>query len=109
MTAESKYLIISLLEGFVAGLRDNSFNFTDEQGDRLVRATKEILNPQCVSIGRICNITMACEYLGITQPTFRKYVKCGKIPEGKKISGFTELIWDKNDIEKFAKTWRKKK
>ena len=102
MDAESKYTLIALLEGFVAGLKNNTFDFTDEQGRRLVMAAKEILQPQSGVPERICNISMACDYLGISQPTFRKYVREGRIPQGRKVAGFTELIWDKTDIETFA-------
>ena len=47
---------------------------------------------------------MACDYLGITQPTFRKYVREGLVPHGRKLPGFTEKVWDKSDIEKFKKS-----
>lgn len=108
MKAESKLTLISILEGFAEGLRNNTFDFSDEQGDRLVRAAKEILYPPQGVPERICNISMACDYLGISQPTFRKYVRDGKIPAGKKYSGFTEKIWNKKDIEKVAKTLKYK-
>ena len=105
MTAESKYTLIALLEGFIEGLKNNTFEFTDEQGKRLVNAAKEILNPKSSVPEHICNISMACDYLNISQPTFRKYVRQGKIPEGHKVAGFTELIWDKSEIEKVYDTY----
>lgn len=101
MTAETTQLVIHLLEGITDGVRNGTFKFTERDGRLLIDTLKDILYPQPKM--RICNITQACDYLGISQPTFRKYIRQGIIPHGRKTSGFTELIWDKGDIEKFKK------
>ena len=104
MTPDTQLLIIHLLEGITDGFRRGSFILSDAEGRRVLDALKNILCPQ-PKMMRICNISQACDYLGISQPTFRKYVRQGKIPQGRKVSGFTELIWDKGDIEKFKKDY----
>lgn len=43
----------------------------------------------------------ACRYLNISRSTFDKYVKEGKIPEGRKEAGFTEKFWYKSDLNKW--------
>ena len=104
METDSRYILIAMLEGFVDGLKNGTFKFSDEQGRRLVKAAREILNPNRNVPERICNISMACDYLDISQPTFRKYVREGMITEGMKASGFMELIWGITEIEAFKKS-----
>ena len=106
MTSDTTLLIIHLLEGVTDGVRNGTFKFSEREGRLLIDTMKGILYPQPKM--RICNITQACDYLGLSQPTFRKYIREGKIPHGCKISGFTELIWNKDDIEKFKKERDKK-
>ncbi|MBQ7280563.1 MAG: helix-turn-helix domain-containing protein [Bacteroidales bacterium] len=52
---------------------------------------------------RLCSISQACRYLGISQPTFRKLVKQGELPQGRKIAGIRERIWNKENIEEYAR------
>lgn len=40
----------------------------------------------------------AYTYLGISRAKFDNLVREGKIPKGKKISGFKELVWFKKDL-----------
>lgn len=44
-----------------------------------------------------------CEYLNVSRATFDNLVKGGKIPEGKKVSGFKEKFWFKKDLDKAIK------
>ncbi|MBQ7280269.1 MAG: hypothetical protein IJR13_06080 [Bacteroidales bacterium] len=48
---------------------------------------------------RLCSISQ----VGISQPTFRKLVKQGELPQGRKIAGIREKIWSKEDIEEYAR------
>lgn len=45
----------------------------------------------------------AYTYLGVSRATFDNYVKEGKLPKGKKESGFKELSWDKAVLYDFLK------
>ena len=45
----------------------------------------------------------AYTYLNISRATFDNLVRAGKIPKGKKIPGFKELVWYKRDIHKLLK------
>lgn len=101
MDAETRLILIRLAEDFAEGVKTGRLDFTEAQGKRIMNTVQRVLNPQTPL--HICNITQACDYLHISQPTFRKYVREGKIAEGKKIAGFTELIWDKKEIERFDK------
>lgn len=101
MDAETRLILIRLAEDFAEGVKTGRLDFTEAQGKRIMNTVQRVLNPQTPL--RICNITQACDYLHISQPTFRKYIREGKIPEGKKIAGFTELVWDKKEIENLDK------
>lgn len=43
----------------------------------------------------------AADYIGVSRATFDNYIRDGKLPRGKKRSGFKELSWNKQDLEKF--------
>ena len=45
----------------------------------------------------------AYEYLNISRATFDNMVREGKLPRGKKIQGFKELVWFKKDLVKVRK------
>ena len=40
----------------------------------------------------------AYTYLNISRATFDNLVREGKLPKGKKVAGFKELIWYKKDL-----------
>ena len=40
----------------------------------------------------------ACKYLNMSTSRFDDYVREGKIPKGRKITGFKELRWYKNEL-----------
>lgn len=45
----------------------------------------------------------AYTYLNISRATFDNLVREGKIPRGRKIPGFKELMWEKKDLRKAKK------
>lgn len=45
----------------------------------------------------------AFTYLNISRATFDKMIREGKIPRGRKIPGFKELMWYKKDLNKSRK------
>lgn len=45
------------------------------------------------------SIYQACEYLGISRPTYDRYVKEGIISKGRKQQGFKELFYYKKDLD----------
>jgi predicted DNA-binding transcriptional regulator AlpA len=104
MDADTRLLLIHLTEGFLEGLRNNTIQFTEEDGRRLVTVAKEILHPEYRVPERVCSIYEACEYLGITRPTFNKYIEDGHIPQGLKHPSYRVKVWDKNDIESFKQS-----
>lgn len=45
----------------------------------------------------------AYTYLNISRATFDNMIRDGKLPKGKKIAGFKELVWYKRDLNKYIK------
>ena len=45
----------------------------------------------------------AYTYLNISRATFDNLVREGRLPKGKKIAGFKELVWYKRDLNKYIK------
>lgn len=43
----------------------------------------------------------AYTYLNVSRATFDNLVADGKLPQGKKVAGFKELMWEKQDIVKY--------
>ena len=43
----------------------------------------------------------AYTYLNISRATFDNLVRDGKLPKGKKVPGFKELMWYKRDLRKY--------
>lgn len=43
----------------------------------------------------------ACRYVGVSRATFDRLVAAGKLPSGKKRTGWTELAWYAKDLDKY--------
>lgn len=107
MKNNTRVLIKHLLETALGNLDAGNTNISEEEGLNLIESLQEILYPK-PKFDAI-NTTQACKILGISQPTFRKYIHEGIIPEGVKISGFTERVWDKTTIRKIDLNEAKRK
>ena len=42
----------------------------------------------------------AAQYLGISESTFRRRVKAGKLPAGRHTAGWKELSWSKAELDR---------
>lgn len=107
ISAETRLLLIELAEGFAEAVRKNNIRLSESTASALVEWGEHVMHPERKRIDDVMpwkNITEACAYIGISQPTFRKYIRQGCIPQGVKKGGYREPMWDKEDIEKF-KHW----
>lgn len=105
ISPETRLLLIELAEGFAAGVRNNTFKFSEESGKRICEFIDRLNHPEKYRRPEEeCNITEACRYLHMSQPTFRKYIKESKIPGGRKRDG-GQPMWLKSDIIAFGKWW----
>ena len=97
MKNTTRLVLIHLLENALDDLNAGNSNLNEEEGLNVIESLREIMYPKPKL--EVYNITQACTKLNLSQPTFRKYVKEGKIPEGQKIGGFREKVWDKKVID----------
>jgi len=97
MKAHTKLILIHLLEQAKEDLNEGKCQLSDDEGFSVIESLKEIMYPKPSM--EAYNITQSCNKLHISQPTFRKYVRLGKIPECTRVQGFKELVWYKSDID----------
>lgn len=68
-------------------------NASDEEVLAVVNALKEYTKKDTP-----LSKYQAYTYLNISRATFDNLVREGKLPKGKKVAGFKELIWHKKDL-----------
>lgn len=59
---------------------------------------------QLVNKERPLSKEAASKYLNVSRSQFDNYVREKKIPQGKKVLGFKELSWTKNQLDKFIQS-----
>ena len=73
-------------------------NATDEELDQIF----EMINKIAIADNKLSKY-QAAKYLNISISTFDNYVREGKIPPGRKQTGFKELFWYLKDIKHLKK------
>ena len=71
--------------------------------DKIENGTCELTQEQAINlfsvIGReVLSKEQACLFLNISRSKFDSLVRESKLPKGRKIAGFKELFWNKNDL-----------
>lgn len=107
---ETRLMLIELAEGFAEGVRNGTFKFSEEGGRKLAGFLRGIVNPEMEGVDpesgmKTYSITRASGVLGISQPTFRKYVREGIIPKGIRIADIPGPRWNKEEIEEVRKKY----
>lgn len=75
--------IAKILDDIDAG----NTNITEEQGLEVMRVLSALTNPK-----EKLSKYQACKRLGVSRATFDRYVKAGKLPEGKHQQGVIGLF-----------------
>jgi len=89
-----KELLLKVIDDIDAG---NS-NISEEDGLEIVKVLKRYTRKD-----KPMSKYEAYTYLNISRATFDNLVKDGKLPKGKKQTGFKELFWYKKDLDKYIK------
>lgn len=89
-----KRLLLSIIDDIDAGNTDIS----EEEALKIAKTLKTMTRKD-IPMSKY----QAYTYLNISMATFDNLVREGKIPRGKKIPGFKELVWQKKDIKKLLK------
>lgn len=59
---------------------------------------EQILNLFSIIGTELLSKEQSCSYLNVSRSTFDNMIRNGEIPKGRKIRGFKELFWSKNDL-----------
>lgn len=86
-----KRLLLSIVDDIDTG----NTNIDEEEAIQIARAVKEMARKD-VPLSKY----QAYTYLNVSRATFDNLVREGKIPRGKKVPGFKELIWYRKDLKK---------
>lgn len=89
-----KRLLLSIIDDIDAGNTDIS----EEEALKIAKTLKTMTRKD-IPMSKY----QAYTYLNISRATFDNLVREGKIPKGKKIPGFKELVWQKKDLKKLLK------
>ena len=89
-----KKLLLSIVDDIDAGNSD-----ADEKELLQIAKTLKAITRTDIPMSKY----QAYTYLNISRATFDNLVREGKIPRGKKIPGFKELVFYKKDLNKLLK------
>ena len=89
-----KKLLLSIVDDIDAGNSD-----ADEKELLQIAKTLKAITRKDIPMSKY----QAYTYLNISRATFDNLVREGKIPRGKKIPGFKELVFYKKDLNKLLK------
>ena len=72
--------------------------------------TTEVSESQAIDILRVIaheaiSKEQACSFLNLSRSRFDELVREGRIPKGKKVVGYKELRWYKDELE-LCKNWK---
>ena len=85
--------IRKLLIGIVNDIDAGNSNIDEDEAMQVIRMLKELRKDNPMSKYQ------AYTYLNISRATFDNLVREGRLPRGRKLPGFKELIWLKKDLK----------
>lgn len=91
-------VIRNLLLKIVDNIDAGNSNITENEAMELVKVLQSYTD-KTIKMSKY----QACQYLNISRATFDNYVREGRLPRGKKESGFKELFWTQKDLDGFIK------
>lgn len=85
--------IRKLLLGVIDDIDAGNSNIDEDEAMQVIRMLKGLRKDNPMSKYQ------AYTYLNISRATFDNLVRDGRLPRGKKLPGFKELIWLKKDLK----------
>lgn len=89
-------VIRELLLKIVDDIDTGNSNLSDEESIEVIKSLRKYTRKD-IPLSKY----QAYTYLNMSRATFDNLVREGKLPKGKKIAGFKELIWYKRDLNKY--------
>ena len=94
-------VIAQLLEQCLGNIKAGTSNISEEDQLEIVAMLKKYTDKD-----RRLSKYQACIYLNMSRATFDNYIREGKIPKGKKETGWKELSWSKSELKEVIKQFR---
>ena len=91
-------VIKELLLKIVDDIDTGNSNLSDEESLEVIKSLRKYTRKDTP-----LSKYQAYTYLNMSRATFDNMVREGKLPKGKKVAGFKELIWYKRDLNKYIK------
>lgn len=91
-------VIRELLLKIVDDIDTGNSNLSDEESLEVIKSLRKYTRKDTP-----LSKYQAYTYLNMSRAKFDNMVRDGKLPKGKKIAGFKELIWYKRDLNKYIK------
>jgi predicted DNA-binding transcriptional regulator AlpA len=87
-------------------LKEKVIKLLRETADKIDAGNSELSESEAMDIMRVlCHESIskaqACIYLNLRRAQFDNLVRAGKLPKGRKVTGFTELRWYKDDLDRY--------
>ena len=94
-------VIAQLLEQCLGNIKAGTSNISEEDQLEIVAMLKKYTDKD-----RRLSKYQACTYLNMSRATFDNYVREGKIPKGKKETGWKDLSWSESELKEVIKQFR---
>lgn len=91
-------VIKELLLKIVDDIDTGNSNLSDEESLEVIKSLRKYTRKDTP-----LSKYQAYTYLNMSRAKFDNMVREGKLPKGKKVAGFKELIWYKRDLNKYIK------
>lgn len=91
-------VIRELLLKIVDDIDTGNSNLSDEESLEVIKSLRKYTRKDTP-----LSKYQAYTYLNMSRAKFDNMVRDGKLPKGKKVAGFKELIWYKRDLNKYIK------
>lgn len=91
-------VIRELLLKIVDDIDTGNSNLSDEESIEVIKSLRRYTRKDTP-----LSKYQAYTYLNMSRAKFDNMVRDGKLPKGKKVAGFKELIWYKRDLNKYIK------
>ena len=91
-------VIKELLLKIVDDIDTGNGNLSDEESLEVIKSLRKYTRKDTP-----LSKYQAYTYLNMSRAKFDNMVREGKLPKGKKVAGFKELIWYKRDLNKYIK------
>lgn len=87
-------------------LKERITKLLRETADKIDAGNSELSESEAMDIMRVLchegiSKAQACTYLNLRRAQFDNLVRAGKLPKGRKVTGYTELRWYKDELDEY--------